>query len=106
MVKAIQYIELRGDNPLKAVVTGTNANAHLVATAAIAQGLDLTAEQYHMSKAQVHGALAFYYENKDVIEQKRAENRAEVQKYALTAQEFAEKLKHKKVSNDEKEVLG
>lgn len=63
------YIELRGDNLLEAVIVGTEANAHLVATAVLAQGLQATIEQYHISAEKVLAALKFYLDNRAVIEQ-------------------------------------
>lgn len=71
MLKAIQYVELRGDNPLAAVIAGTNQNAHLVATLALIDGIEAAAEQYQLSIGQVHGALAYYYDNQEAIEQAR-----------------------------------
>ena len=63
------YIEVRDEeNILSWVLRGTEANAHLVATCALAQGIELTAEQYHISIGAVHGALAFYYDNKELID--------------------------------------
>jgi hypothetical protein len=69
MLKAIQYVELRGDNPLAAVITGTNQNVHLVANLALIDGVEAAAEQYALSIGQIHGALAYYYDNQEAIEQ-------------------------------------
>ncbi|MCI0708605.1 MAG: hypothetical protein L0154_00430 [Chloroflexi bacterium] len=83
LVTLDQYIELRGDNVLAAVVKGTEANAYLVATATLAQGAEATAEQYHISLAQVHGTLAFYYENQTEIEKRYRESEARLEEHAV-----------------------
>lgn len=100
MVKAIQYIELRGDNPLRAVVAGTNSNAHLVATAAIVQGIEETAEQYLISIAQVHGALAFYHENREEIERIYQEEENDPTRAGISSKKFLEEIKKRKAVGD------
>jgi hypothetical protein len=66
-VQLKQYIELRGDNPLAAVMIGTNKKAYLVATLALNDGVEAAAEEDELSLAEVHAALAFYHENIDAI---------------------------------------
>jgi hypothetical protein len=100
MIQIVQYVELRGDNPLEAVVAETNANAHLVATAAMAQGVEETAEQYFISIAQVYGALAFYYENQDAIEQARESIKNDPTKKGISSKKFLEELKQRKATDE------
>ena len=97
-VKLEQYIELRGDNPLKAVVNGTEANAHLVATAALLNSIDAAVEQYNLSEAQVYGALAFYHENKNMIEQYRLEAEQKLQEIGTDAKTHLEEIRKRKQS--------
>lgn len=92
-IKAKQYIELKGENPLRAVVRGTEANAHLVATNALVCGVSDTAEQYHMSEAQVYGAMAFYRENQELIDHYNAESEKHLEEIGMTIEEFKEKLR-------------
>lgn len=67
-VELKQHIELRGDDPLDAVIAGTTRiKAYLVANLAILDGVEAAATQYKISPAEVHGALAFYYDNEDAI---------------------------------------
>lgn len=64
----MKYIEMRGDDPLDAVVEGTEANAHLVAGNGLAWGVDHAAEQYHISTEMVLAAIKFYLDNREEIE--------------------------------------
>lgn len=98
MIKTIQYVVLRGENPLSAVVAGTEANAYLVAGAAIAQGIEETAEQYHISIAQVHGALAFYYENKDEIQRYYDESTERLKVNAIDGWEKIKEMRQRKAN--------
>ena len=97
-VKLEQYVELRGENPLRAVVNRTEFNAHLVASAALANGIDETVEQYGLSEAQVYGALAFYHENKTLIEQYRRESDENIRNIGVNASEHLEALRKRKQS--------
>jgi uncharacterized protein (DUF433 family) len=101
MIKVIQYVELRGDNPLTAVVVGTEANAHLVAGAALARGIDETAEQYHISAAQVYGALAFYHDNQDEIERRYKEVEERSEATAIDGWKRLEELRQRKANKQD-----
>ena len=68
VVQLKQYIELRGDNPLDAVVAGTTRKAYLVASLAINDGAETAAEEDELSLAEVYAALAFYHENETAIQ--------------------------------------
>jgi hypothetical protein len=63
-----QHIELHGDNPLAAVMIGTNKKAYLVASLALNDGVEAAAEQDELTLADVHAALAFYHENEATIQ--------------------------------------
>lgn len=63
-----KYIELRDNDLLKAVVDGTESNAHLVATATLAQGVEATVEQYQLPTEKVLSAIKFYLDNQEEIE--------------------------------------
>ena len=62
-----EYVQLRGSNPLDAVVTGTHHKAYLVANLALKDGPQAAADHYDIGLASVHGAIAFYYENEAAI---------------------------------------
>lgn len=88
-------IELRDDNLLRAVVEGTNANAHLVAYNGLMQGIHETAEQYHIHYEKVISALKFYLDNREEIDQ--LNDAAFGQAGARDGYEFLEELKRRKV---------
>jgi uncharacterized protein (DUF433 family) len=62
-----EHIELRGDNPLDVVIAGTHHKAYLVANLALKDGPQAAADHYGISLANVHGAMAFYYDNEAAI---------------------------------------
>lgn len=62
-----EYIELRGNNPLDAVIAGTHHKAYLVANLALKDGPQAAADHYDIGLASVHGAIAFYYDNESSI---------------------------------------
>ena len=63
-----QHIELRGDDPLEAVIAGTTRiKAHLVANLAILDNVEAAVTQYKLTPAEVYAALTFYYDNEDAI---------------------------------------
>lgn len=76
-----EYIQLRGNNPLDAVVTGTHHKAYLVANLALKDGPQAAADHYDIGLASVHGAIAFYYDNEATINES-----------ILAARELGEKL--------------
>ena len=64
------YIELRGDDPLDAVIAGTTrTKAYLVANLAFNETPEHAAEHYGLSLAAVHAAISFYYHNEEAIKQ-------------------------------------
>lgn len=63
-----QYVEQIGDDPLDAVVSGRHHKAYLVANLALRDSPGASAEHYKLSLAEVYGAIAFYHENKESIE--------------------------------------
>lgn len=67
VIQLKQHIELRGDNPLAAVMVGTNKKAYLVASLALNDGIEAAVEEDELSLAEVYAALAFYHDNEDAI---------------------------------------
>jgi len=68
-----QHIELRGENPLDAVMVGRNLKVYLIASFALQEGVEAVAEEYDLSQAAVHAALMFHFDNEDSIREARAE---------------------------------
>ena len=63
-----ERIELREDNPLRAVIAGSHYKAYLVANLAFNDGPQAAAaEQIRLDLATVQAAMAFYTENEAAI---------------------------------------
>ena len=58
-----EHIELRGNGPLEVAIAGTHHKAYLVANLALKDGPQAAADHYRIPLANVHGAMAFYYDN-------------------------------------------
>jgi hypothetical protein len=69
-----QHIELRGDNPLDAVIAETNLKAYLVANLAINDGAESSAAHYGLDLATIYAALMFHYDNEQAIREAREED--------------------------------
>lgn len=91
-----EYVQLRGSNPLDAVVTGTHHKACLVANLALQDGPQAAADHYKIGLASVHGAIAFYYENEAAIKSAiRAARELGAQLGARSAQTVIEEIKRR-----------
>ncbi|MGB7342424.1 MAG: hypothetical protein WBC91_26235 [Phototrophicaceae bacterium] len=88
----MENIQLRGENLLRAVVDGTEANAHLVAGNALTWGVDHASEQYNISIDKVLSAIKFYLNNQDEIDRL---NDATFENAASQAEQLA-RIKQKK----------
>lgn len=62
-----KHVETRGDNPLDAVIAGTQHKAYLVALHALHDEPQAAADHYAINRADVHGAVAFYYDYETAI---------------------------------------
>jgi hypothetical protein len=101
MIELKQHIEIRSDDPLDAVVSGTNANAHLVANLALLDGVAAAIEQYDLSHAQVYAAVSFYYDYQDTIEQQRSERDRHTHAVGVDSAQYLKELREQ---NDKKEA--
>ena len=68
-VQLKQHIELRGDNPLDAVIVGTRYKAYLVANLAFNDWAEASAEHYRISLGAVYAAMSFYEDSREAIRQ-------------------------------------
>lgn len=82
----MEYIELRGENLLSAVIKGSEANAHLVANLALLDGIEASMNQYGFTREQVLGALRFYLDNEQAIEQARQHRYQELERLKTAQQ--------------------
>ena len=68
VAQIIQHIELRGDNPYDAAISGTNLKAVLVAQFALGWSIEEVVENYNLPLAVIYSALAFYHDNLESIQ--------------------------------------
>lgn len=86
MEATIQSINLISTNPNirngRPCIVGTSIEVSVIAIAKIVQGLepDEIAANYDIALAQVYAALAYYYENKQVIDASISERQQVAQK--------------------------
>lgn len=99
MIELKQHIEIRTDDPLEAVISGTNANAHLVANLALRDGVDAAVAQYNLNYAQVHAAISFYYDYQDEIEEKRAERDVHTRAVSVDSEQYLKELRDRASKN-------
>ncbi len=90
----VNHIELIDGN---AIIVGTTLKAALVASMVVKANASIeeTMEQYALSRAQVHAALAYYYDHESMIEAafKRAEDY--VRQYGLDADDYLTQLRQR-----------
>ena len=60
-------VDLSGNGPLEVAIAGTQHKAYLVADLALKDGPQAAAGHYRIPLANVHGAMAFYYDNEAAI---------------------------------------
>lgn len=94
-----QHIELQTDDPLKAVVAGTRLKAYLVANLARVDGIDAAIEQYGLSRAEIHAALTFYYDNEGAIQMRLHEVEARLKANTIDGWKHIETMR-KRVNKD------
>jgi ribose/xylose/arabinose/galactoside ABC-type transport system permease subunit len=63
-----QHIVLKGDNPMKAIIAGTNLKAYRIAQFVLAWGAEEAVQKYGVDQAQIYSVLSFYYDNIAAIE--------------------------------------
>ena len=78
-----QHIELRGDNPLDAVMVGSNLKVYLIASFALQEGVEAVAEEYDLTPAAVDAALMFHYDNEQAIREAREENMRQLREMGM-----------------------
>ena len=101
LLQLADHIELHGENPLDATITGRKTKAYLVAGFYLGSDndIDATMVQFELDRAQVHAIMAFYYGNEaaiqSAIERAEAETRAMAVNSADTLVELRQRLGEK-----------
>ncbi|MCA9903688.1 MAG: DUF433 domain-containing protein [Anaerolineae bacterium] len=92
----IQHIEIENG---KAVIAGTHLKAALVAAMVVRAGatIDETIAHYALTRAQVHSALAYYYDHQNAIEQAFDEAEDYVKGAGIAAEQHLRELRQRRV---------
>lgn len=90
-------IDMRGENPLRAVIAGRESNAYVVGLNALAHGVNHTMEHYKLDYDTVLDAVKFYLDNREAIDRLLDE----VSEHAMSIDEFKAHVaeRRKKVSS-------
>jgi len=90
----IQHIKIENG---KAVLTGTHLKAAIVAAMVVKAGatVDETMAHYALTRAQVHSALAYYYDHQAAIEGAFEEAEAYVRRTGIAAEQHLEELRRR-----------
>jgi uncharacterized protein (DUF433 family) len=87
----------------RAVIAGTHIKADLVANLYVNGGASIeeVMDQYNLSQAQVHSALAYYYDNREAIERGFEEAEALARQIAIPSDELLARLRAQKQNKGE-----
>lgn len=94
------HIEVRGDDPLKAVVAGTNLKAYLVANLARLDGVDAAIEQYGLNRAEIYAALVFYYDHEAAIDSRVTEVEAKLRESGVDIHTKIDEMRNRLTEED------
>ena len=98
-MQVINHIEIRDG---RGYVAGRNVKAEMVARMCV--GTDYTVEdameQYNLSAAEVHAAIAFYYDNQEELDARQAEAIQWAKENALTLEKFKAKIAARKQADE------
>lgn len=88
----IDHIEIVGDVPY---IKGRHIKIKMVAQMYLAESITIedVIEQYGLSLAQIHAAMAYYYDHKDYFNQKAQEIQPLIEKVKRESQERRERLR-------------
>lgn len=94
-MQLVNHIEIRDG---VGFIAGRNTKAEMVARMYI--GTDHTIEdvieQYNLSAAEVHSAIAYYYDNQESLDARYAEIHVEIRENAMTLDKLKAKIAAKK----------
>jgi uncharacterized protein (DUF433 family) len=79
---------------IKRSIAGTRIRVHDVVAAYVFgnSSVGWIAENFDISLAQVHAALSYYYDNKELIDREIAEGDAYAERVAIPAREYFDRL--------------
>ena len=99
-MQMINHIEIRDG---RGYIRGTNKKAEMVARMFV--GTDYTIEdvmeQYNLSAAEVHSAIAYYYDNQEELDARHRQAIQWAEENAMTLDKFKAKIASRHTNHDE-----
>jgi uncharacterized protein (DUF433 family) len=98
-MEVINHIEIRDG---QAYVRGTNKKAEMVARMFVGTEYSIkdVMEQYNLSAAEVHAAIAYYYDNQEALDVAHQQAIQWAEENALTLDKFKAKIAARNSSKD------
>ena len=98
-MEAINHIEIRDE---QAYIRGTNKKAKMVAQMYVGTeySIEEVMEQYNLSAAEVHAAIAYYYDNQEVLDARHQQAVQWAEENALTLDQFKTKIAARNATED------
>lgn len=97
-MQIINHIEIREGRDY---IAGTNHKAEMVARMFVGTDYEIeeVMQQYNLSAAEVHAAIAYYYDNQSELDARYAESIQWAKENAVTLEQFKAKIENRS-SND------
>jgi uncharacterized protein (DUF433 family) len=97
-MEVINHIEIRDE---QAYIRGTNKKAELVARMYVGTeySIEEVMEQYNLRAAEVHAAIAYYYDNQEMLDARHQQAVQWAEENALTLDKFKAKIASRNASN-------
>lgn len=90
-MEVINHIEIRED---QAYIRGKNKKAEMIARMYVGTSYSIedVTEHYNLSAAEVHSAIAYYYDNQDALDARHQQSIQWAEENALTLDKFKAKI--------------
>jgi uncharacterized protein (DUF433 family) len=90
-MEVINHIEIRDG---RAYIRGTNKKAEMIARMYVGTDYSIedVMEQYNLSAAEVHAAIAYYYDNQEELDARHQEAIEWAKENAMTMEKFKAKI--------------
>ena len=98
-MQVINHIEIRDG---RGYIAGRNVKAEMVARMYVGTDYSIedVMEQYNLSAAEVHAAIAYYYDNREELDTRHAEAIQWAEENAMTLEKFKAKIARREQQNE------
>lgn len=99
-MQVVNHIEIRDE---RAYIQGTNKKAEMVARMYVGTSYSIedVMAHYDLSAAEVHAAIAYYYDNQEALDTRHQQAIVWALENAQTLDTFKEKIAHRQQQQDE-----